>query len=126
MRSPAGAPGFRPVGNHLDFGVGESSFVLEVAVAGCGFPGWHETCLCVFSDFGCPDLCVVVVGECEGRDFAFPMTGLAILLEDGRDVFTVGNLCGEVGFGEMECASERRCLWHGNIGIGVCCEECVS
>ena len=64
----SGCTGFYPVCDHLDFGVRELPCVLEVAVAGRGFPRRHETCLRVFSDFGCPRLCVAVVDECEGRD----------------------------------------------------------
>ena len=118
--------GFYPVCNHLDFGVRELPCVLEVAVAGRGFPRRHETCLRVFSDFGCPRLCVAVVDECEGRDLAVPMACLAILLEDGCDVLAVGDLCGETGFGEMDRASERWRLLHRDRGIGVRCEERVS
>ena len=33
-----------------------------------------------------------------------PMACLAILLEDGRDVLAVGDLCGETGFGDMDRA----------------------
>ena len=122
----SGCAGFCPVGDHLDVGVRETAFVFEVAIAGGGFPGGHEPRVCVFSDFGCPDLCVVIVGECKGCDFALSVTGLAILLEYRGDVFAIGDLRGEPCFGEMERAAERRCLFHGDCGIGRRCEECVS
>ena len=108
IKVACGCAGFDPVCDHLNLCIRETAFVLEVPVARRRFPRWHQPCLCIHRDFRRPRFRIAVVDECERSDFTLTVAGLALFLEDRRDVFAIGDLVGERGFWEMNCTIRMK------------------
>ena len=89
--APGGAT-IDPVDQGGDFFIAHGFGVAESAVFGIGVPGRHFTCQYGGLDETREFLNDIITGHCPRGDVSRCMTGKAVLLQHGGDVFTVGGL----------------------------------
>ena len=90
LRVAGGGRGLRPVGDGGDFLIGERGVVGEVAVVWIGEPRGHHFHFYFVGDLLGPGFGFGVRGQRHGGNFAGAVAGLAVVLEDGEDIFVEG------------------------------------
>jgi hypothetical protein len=86
-RIACGSARVDPRGESRDFLCGERRIVGEMPAAGISEPRRHDAARDVVFDLRGEAACLRVGDERHGCNFAGTMTGLAVLLEDGKNIF---------------------------------------